>query len=452
MASETAETTARSGVLWFDSAVIATAGLVAVAVAIWVPRSEWSVLDLLFWCLLSAVLQGSSVITPGGFAMGHGYLTALISVLIFRDPLAVMLVQICGGIGETIALKRTVLRRLTFFNVSQIALAGAAGVLVLRSLSIDQQPLQMGGFPAALVATALVGLVVWLVNILLAATHLYVGYGERVSKIISQSTVYWIPSLLVAAPLALLGASLYVNPIMGGWGGWGVLALMMPVYLSRALWIQYSENEKAHADTLMTLVASLERRDPYTYGHSRRVTEIALAVGRELKLSETEVRRLRQGALLHDIGKVAVRDLVLQKPGPLNSAELDEMRAHVDLGIKLLGRSRLFQEVRPIVSSHQERWDGKGYPKGASGGRIPVLARIVAVADAYEAMTSDRAYRPAMTPEAALLSLREMAGSQLDPRIVDTFERLWSQNPPWREKRLAERETTADEAVAALLA
>lgn len=441
-----------AAVVRFDLVVIGAAASALVALAIFGGPRTWTALDLFFWVGLAAALQGSAVAMPGGFAIGHGYLIGLTSALVFRDPLAVMLVQIGGVVGETITLRSPLLDRIRLFNAGQCALAGLAGTLVLIWLLGPPGDLDLTAPLYPLVVTAGVGLVVWLVNLLLASFHLHLGYGESVLKMFLQSARFSVPSLIMAAPLTLLGAALYLSPLLGTWGGWGVLALMMPVYLSRALWVQYSENQKAHADTLTTLVASLERRDPYTYGHSRRVTEIALAVGRELKLGEAELRRLRQGALLHDIGKVAVRDLVLQKPGPLNSPELDEMRAHVDLGIKLLGRSRLFQEVRPIVSSHQERWDGKGYPRSLRGERTPLLARIVAVADAYEAMTSDRAYRPAMTPEAALLSLREMAGSQLDPHIVDAFERLWSQSPPWREKRLAERETTADEAVAALLA
>jgi len=450
VASKPPQAKPRPGAFWFDSATIAAAGLGLVASALWVPRSEWSALDLLFWCLLSAALQGSSVKTPWGFTMGHGFVGGLTTILVFRDPLPVMIVLIAAGIGEAVTTRtrRRLASRLTLFNLSLLALAGAAGVFGLQAWPSAEAPLELRGFLSALPVVAFVGVVAWFVNVSLLAAHLYAGYGDRPIRTIGKIAVYSLPSLLIAAPVALLGAYLYVNPVIGGWG---VLALMVPVFLTRALWIHYAENENAHADTLVSLVTTLEQRDPYTYGHSQRVTEIALAIARELGLPPAQLRHLRRAGMLHDIGKVAVPDKILLKPGPLTSGELAEVRRHVDLGVKMLGQGRLFQAVRPIVAGHHERWDGQGYPQGLQGRAIPFLARVLAAADTYEAMTSDRAYRSAKTPQAVAQAMREMARSQLDSEIVEAFLRLWAQHPPWREKRPPEREPTVEEAVAALL-
>ena len=172
---------------------------------------------------------------------------------------------------------------------------------------------------------------------------------------------------------------------------------------------------------LSMLSRAIEARDPYTRGHSTRVTELAEAVARRLGWSEEQIATLRVGGPLHDIGKLAVSDEVLCKEGRLDDEELAQIREHPKIGAKLLLRVTHLREAIPYVLYHHERWDGTGYPSGKAGEEIPVEARVLAVADAFDAMTSDRPYRSALTHEEALAEIERCAGTQFDPKIARVF-------------------------------
>ena len=169
--------------------------------------------------------------------------------------------------------------------------------------------------------------------------------------------------------------------------------------------------------------------------HSREVAAWAWAVGERLRLTVSDLLELELGALLHDLGKVRVPDDVLSKPGPLDSAERELVNHHPVWGAELLERSPGLEPVATIVRHHHERWDGSGYPDRLCRARIPLGSRIVAVCDAYQAMTSARPYRAALPPAAAAFELRAGAGTQFDPALVDCFvgvlrERGWPLSPP----------------------
>ena len=176
---------------------------------------------------------------------------------------------------------------------------------------------------------------------------------------------------------------------------------------------------------LMDLARAIEARDPYSSGHAARVTAIAEVIAARLGWDDEQIDVLRIGAALHDIGKLAVPDTVLRKPGPLSQAELDHVRAHPQEGAKMLGLVGTLRAAVPCVLHHHERWDGHGYPTGSAGEEIPIEARVLAVADAYDAMTSDRPYRRALTSERAISELERCAGTQFDPDVVAVFAEAW---------------------------
>jgi putative nucleotidyltransferase with HDIG domain len=174
-------------------------------------------------------------------------------------------------------------------------------------------------------------------------------------------------------------------------------------------------------DTTAALALAAERREPTAGGHARRVTRYALMLARELQVTPAELHQLQTGAPLHDIGKLAVDEAVLRKPGPLTAAEYEQVKAHTTKGAAMLEGIPGLAAVVPIVRSHHERWDGTGYPDGLAGEQIPRTARIVCVADAFDAMLSDRPHRPALSPEAAAQELSAGAGRQFDPACVAAF-------------------------------
>lgn len=183
------------------------------------------------------------------------------------------------------------------------------------------------------------------------------------------------------------------------------------------------ELENTYEATILALTQALDARDHNTEGHSRRVTDLALKIGRDMGLSETDLRYMQLGALLHDVGKIGIPDAILHKPGALDEAEWKLMRQHPKTGYNILREINFLKPALDIVLSHHERYDGKGYPAGLAGETIPLMARIVAVADAYDALTSNRPYRPAFTHEEALNEIRKNSGRQFDPAVVQVFEK-----------------------------
>lgn len=181
------------------------------------------------------------------------------------------------------------------------------------------------------------------------------------------------------------------------------------------------ELQDAYEATLQALVTALDFRDNETQGHSFRVVQYADMVARRLGLSEPDLTWIRRGAILHDVGKIGVPDAVLHKPGKLDENEWREMRRHPEIGHAMLCHIAHLAPALDIVLSHQERWDGSGYPRGLKGEEIPIGARIFAVVDTFDAMTSDRPYRPALSIDAAREEVARFSGKQFDPRVAEAF-------------------------------
>ena len=187
--------------------------------------------------------------------------------------------------------------------------------------------------------------------------------------------------------------------------------------------------ERSYDITLEALGDALDLKDAETEGHSKRVTAFTIAIARHIGLSADQIRIIARGAFLHDIGKMAIPDAILRKPGALNADEIAVMREHCFRGYQLLRRIPFLGEASEIVYSHQEKFDGTGYPRGLKGEEIPLGARIFSVADTLDAITSDRPYRPAQTVKAAKEEIERWSGRQFDPEIVRVFlsmpDKLW---------------------------
>jgi putative nucleotidyltransferase with HDIG domain len=197
-----------------------------------------------------------------------------------------------------------------------------------------------------------------------------------------------------------------------------------------------AETQSAYLGAIRALAAALDARDPYTAGHSERVSALSVLIARQLSLSEAEVDIIRLGALLHDIGKIGVADHILRKPGALSADEFEQIRRHPGLGARILRKVPFLEPHLAIVELHHERPDGKGYPFGLLGDNIPLDARIVHVADAFDAMTSARAYRPARAASVALVELQRYSGSQFDPASVDALREALAQSSSVAERQL----------------
>ncbi|PKM47357.1 MAG: hypothetical protein CVV03_03840 [Firmicutes bacterium HGW-Firmicutes-8] len=206
------------------------------------------------------------------------------------------------------------------------------------------------------------------------------------------------------------------------WKLFGVLLFFVPVMLVNYA-LRLSVNIKqSYSKTVKTIAAAIEAKDPYMKGHSEQVAELTLAMAKEFRLPRRELQKLEYIALLHDAGKIGVRDEILNKPGPLSAEEYEEVKKHSALGADIIQKIKFLSSKSDIVLYHHERFDGSGYPAGLKGLDIPLEARIMGVADAYNAMVTDRPFRPARTPEQAVEEMVRLAGIQFDPNVVEKIK------------------------------
>jgi putative nucleotidyltransferase with HDIG domain len=186
----------------------------------------------------------------------------------------------------------------------------------------------------------------------------------------------------------------------------------------------YDEQQKTYLNTIQALVSAIEANDSYTRGHSERVTRYSLALARELELPQNRLQVIERAAILHDIGKIGIDLSLLHKKERLTSEDMAELQQHPSIGMKILEPIEFLQDVRLCIGQHHERYDGRGYPNHLSAGQLLLESRILAIADSFDAMTSDRPYRKALRVEVAIRELAENAGAQFDPALVPIFIKL----------------------------
>ncbi len=187
----------------------------------------------------------------------------------------------------------------------------------------------------------------------------------------------------------------------------------------------FNDLKSAYFDTIKAIANSIEARDPYTKGHSERVARFSKAIAEEFNWDKNEIELIDWGGVLHDVGKIGIRDSILNKPGKFTDDEYNEIKLHPLIGTQIVKDISFLEPVIPYVLEHHERFDGKGYPGGMAGKNISIKGRLLAVADAFDAMTSDRPYRKGLKPEDALKEILRNGGTQFDPEVVRAFERAW---------------------------
>jgi putative nucleotidyltransferase with HDIG domain len=333
-----------------------------------------------------------------------------------------------AGLEGLITSRRTVRRwSSNLFSVGMMSLVAAASSLVIQSA----QGYFTGGtsaqLPFHLAALVLFGASIThnLVNILLLTTLLALRHKKPVA-------VSWKESFLWTAPILCLptsAAAILMHHALEH-GILTLVAIATPTLLAislaqrqnrRSVEQRVSAIEKAHRETIEALAVAINAKDQVTHDHVLRVELYAAGVARLLGCTDAEIEALKAGALLHDIGKIAVPDYILNKPGKLTAAEFEKMKIHTLVGAQILGRVDFPYPVVPVVRHHHERWDGRGYPDGLDGEEIPLTARILSVVDCFDAVREDRQYRRGLTRDEAIKLIMEGSGTQYDPRVVGTF-------------------------------
>ena len=303
------------------------------------------------------------------------------------------------------------------FNAGTMALSAGGAALVVEAAGQSELQAFAGSFePTALLVVIAAGVVYCLINALLLACVLWVAQDVSPRVVLRATLVESAPSYVGYGFVGLLMAAT--------WGSLGVLAaplVVAPLLLARWAWAQQSRVRESYEATIRTLVQAVETKDGYTRGHSERVARASVLIASRLTMSAERLDALRYAAILHDVGKLGVPTKILQKTTTLTDPEFAAVQMHPVRGTEMLQDISFLDEAFQGILHHHERLDGLGYPMGLSGERIPEFARIIAVADAFDSMTSTRSYRYARTVPEALGELEACRGSQFDPAMVDAL-------------------------------
>ncbi len=269
-------------------------------------------------------------------------------------------------------------------------------------------------------AQALCGFSFWLVQIPMQALELQFTEGVRFLAILRHLTRRALPHALALTSLSVaLGQfERAFGLIVAGFASVMVVEAYYP-------WKLIGQQNDVLLTSLQMMAQAVDLKDPYTSNHSQRVADYAVRIARAMGLPEEEVERIRIGGLMHDIGKIGISGKIIRKPGKLTSAEMDLMKQHAAVSARIIGPLEILGESARMVRHHHERWDGNGYPDGLKGNEIPVGSRIIFVADALDALVTDRPYRKGASKAEALRILRENSGTQFDPAVVRALERVF---------------------------
>ncbi|RTI57796.1 phosphohydrolase [Thermus scotoductus] len=388
-----------------------------------------SPLDLIFWGVLMLWSVHVRVRLPLNASMSQLFVFAL-ALVVIAPPWIPPLLSFLSQWSWKVWYKE-------LFNRSQDGLATALAALAWQFF--QQNPVYMGSWNLSTgVGIAAASLAFLLANFILVTTAIHLASHVPWREVWRKNFAWVVASYLLLSPLALLLARAYETPLLGGWGGWTVLFFLIPLYYSRFYWDEKVRLEQAFDATLEVLMHALEAKEPETRLHSERVADIARDLARALYKDEAKAQEIYRAARLHDIGKIGIPEALLLKPDKLTPKEYQIVQSHTTKGAELLKPAQKVAfgpVVYNVILYHHERWDGRGYPKELAGHEIPEEARIVGLADAYEAMTAGRPYRPAKSSEEALKEIQDLSGIQFDPKLVKLFTQLWHQNPLWRDRQ-----------------
>lgn len=342
----------------------------------------------------------------------------LFACAIVFSPLAVILaVVVVQGLSEILFKPRAWWR--TVFNVSQYVISYGAAAWVY---SLVRSAVQLTG-DVHVLAFAAMAVTFFCLNLLLVVGILAIQSDTRFSVVLQKAVGPGGGNLLydlLASPIAVFAAILYFEV-----GIAGLLFFLLPLFLVRFSYLDKLRLEQATKDLLRVLIKTIETRDPYTSGHSMRVSILARSIAVDMDLPKRTLQKVESAALLHDIGKVdVIYSEIISKPYDLTPDERELIKTHAARGADLLqSLSLVTAEIVEAVRHHHERYDGRGYPAGISGGDIPLISRLIMVSDSIDAMLSDRPYRSALSVEEVEAELHRCSGTQFDPSVVQAILR-----------------------------
>jgi HD-GYP domain-containing protein (c-di-GMP phosphodiesterase class II) len=330
---------------------------------------------------------------------------------------------VCAAFGGAVYLfarnRRNWLPHL-LFNSSQLALTASLSGLTYVGLGGPVGHLNAHDFPHVLWAVAISAVVHFSTNALLVATMITLVNRRPFREILHVNFSSIVGGTLAFAYVGLFLAALYLQI-----GLWAPLFVLVPVLVARRVLQATAEMDHAYEATLRGLVTAIEAKDAYTRGHAERVSKLTTMIARELGFNEKQVHSIRIAALMHDVGKLVVSTAILTKPGKLTDEEYEHMKWHPIFGCEVIEEIDFLRDGEAVnaVRHHHERLDGRGYPDNLFGDDVPLTARVVMVADAFDSMTSTRTYRFAKSVDEGLRELRRCAATQFDPLCIAALDR-----------------------------
>ncbi|MFH1475308.1 MAG: HD-GYP domain-containing protein [Chloroflexota bacterium] len=407
-----------TGLVAFSAvALVATSLVIPVHSRIAIGWFGDSRLDMLagiaFWTLMTLLASALPVQMPRGSLINTSIAT-LVAAMSLGGPTAAGWVALLGT-TELRELSGRVPWYGTLANHAGLVLPAVIGGVVTSAIQggSEPNPLPIADFAAAMAGAA----VFFVFNVAFTSITVALRTGQSPRVVLLGDLPTFFANWVALSPLAWLMA---IAAFKVAW--WAALLFALPVWIMRGALDQIIEMRQMFTQTVASLAQAVDARSDWTSGHSKRVQLISVDIGRAMRRSEKELEALEWGGLLHDIGKIGVPDSVLDKPGFLTREERAIMNAHPVIGANIIAPVTKLAPELPIIRHHHEWYNGSGYPDRLIGDEIPVLARILHVADAFEAMTAARPYRmKPLTGEQAMTELRKFAGIQFDPMIVDAF-------------------------------
>ena len=400
----------KKAIIYIAFLSIAGAAIIFHAISI-MDWSQISWFPVLVFLSLIILADSFPVTLPRGGSVAVSFAAIAASILLFQ-PFIVIMIIVARDLYLLFSGKNFVKH---FFNVSQVTVSIGSSALIYQTLASPMVDFSFAHIPAFIIS-----MVVFVMLNTLFVTLIIAYVEDENPYTIWLVNIKWSTlNFASMAPLGALIAVIFINI-----GFWGLVLFLLPLILARHSFQSYMDMRQTFMDTIKSLSLAIDAKDPYTKGHSARVAEYAVSLAHELKWPEDKVEFLQYITLIHDVGKVAVPDSILKKDGLLTNQEYDIMKTHSTAGSEVIKDVKFFTTGSDIIKHHHERWDGTGYPDQLKGKDIPEGARIIAVADAFDAMTSDRPYRRALGHSLALNELKSCAGTQFDPKVVDAFIRI----------------------------
>lgn len=371
------------------------------------PAGHWQ--DIFIFVLLIIIADFVQIPLPrGGSTISTASPIDLAGIVLF-GPAVMVVVEAISSIFTEGVLQRRSLRKL-LFNVPLLAFTvGAAGLAY--QLFGDYADIDSPMFLLPLFAA---GIVYYLVNTWSLSLIIAFDSGRKPYHVWKQNYMWYFFHIFAFLPMGAIIALLYARA-----GGWTIALFIIPLFLARYSFQLYLDMREKNIETVAALTSAIDASDAFTHGHSYRVSQYATRIAKAMGMSSKEIETLEYASLLHDVGKIAVSNSVLQKVEPLTEEEWMSLRAHPDVGADIVERLKFLKEAAEIIRCHHERPDGTGYPRGLKGDQIPLGAHILNVVDAFDAMTSDRPYREALPAEIVINELSKHRGTQFHREVAD---------------------------------